>query len=128
VGERERGVCVADGAKCSSGKTCAANSCPPPEMVSCTDGKFPTFSRECQGNDSCSFGFHQINCCGSMQAIGFNHSQKTAFEAAEAAWEATCPGCGCPTALPIDDDGNTCMADPFVTCDSGMCRAHCITR
>jgi hypothetical protein len=128
IGDGSRGVCRAEGSTCSSGKLCSQGQCPPPEAISCVNGTFPSFTRACANNDSCSFGMHQINCCGSQQAIGFNHSQKDAFEAAEITWSASCPQCGCATQLPVDDDGNTCNADPFVSCDSGMCRTHCITR
>jgi hypothetical protein len=86
---------------------------------------FMTFDRGCTNNDSCSFGMHQLSCCGSQQAIGFNHAQTNAFAAAEIAWEATCPGCACPAALPIDDEGKTCNAMPTVSCDNGMCFTHC---
>jgi hypothetical protein len=96
-------------------------------MPNCAaDTGFPSFNRACTNNDSCVFGLHQINCCGSMQAIGFNHDQRDAFDMAERAWAMTCPQCGCAATLPIDDSGKTCMTSMFVaTCDNGMCTSHC---
>jgi hypothetical protein len=88
---------------------------------------FPTFERGCTNSTSCSFGVHQLNCCGSTQAIGFNHSQRDAFDMAEANWRLGCPACGCAAAPLIDDQGVTCTtADPTVSCDSGMCHTHCM--
>ncbi len=89
-------------------------------------GTFPTFIKGCTNSDSCSFGFHEINCCGSMDAVGFNHSQRDAFNAAEMAWEMTCGGCACPATLPLAEDGKTCqMNQVTVSCDNGVCTTHC---
>jgi hypothetical protein len=87
---------------------------------------FPTFSKACTNTASCSFDLHQLNCCGSQEAIGFNHDQRDAFTAAEMAWAATCPACGCAAAPLMAEDGKTCTQQMItVTCDSGMCTTHC---
>jgi hypothetical protein len=85
------------------------------------------FDRGCTGNDTCGQGLHQINCCGTKQAIGFNHAQTTAFDAAESAWEMTCPACGCAEGPTTDDEGKTCDPGkmPTVSCDNGECHTHC---
>src|SRR6185369_2057340 len=62
-----KNACVADGATCSSGGQCAASTCPPP--AACGNGQaFSTFTKACTNSDSCSFGLHQLNCCGSQLA------------------------------------------------------------
>ena len=85
------------------------------------------FTRACTTSTSCSFGLHQTDCCGTRKAIGFNHDQTMAFGIAEAAWEATCPACGCAEGPTTADDGSTCMPNvmPTVTCDNNVCTTHC---
>jgi hypothetical protein len=87
---------------------------------------FPTFDKGCTSTDNCSDGFHQVDCCGSLVAVGFNHAQRDAFDAAEQAWETTCPACGCAAQPLKADDGKTCAMNAVtVSCDSGMCTTHC---
>jgi hypothetical protein len=109
---------------CSTGGTCGSGKCPPPG--NCTTGTgFPTFVKGCTNSDSCVIGYHQVDCCGTLIAIGINHSERDAFDAAEAAWEATCPACGCAAQPTKTEDGRTgTMANITVTCDSGMCITH----
>jgi len=119
-----KNACVADGATCSSGGQCAASTCPPP--AACGNGQaFSTFTKACTNSDSCSFGLHQLNCCGSQLAIGFNHSVVASFQAAEAAWEATCSACACAAAAPLVEDGKSCKGTIGASCDNGMCTTHC---
>ncbi len=74
----------------------------------CTDpATFPKFEKGCGEDKNCVVGMHQINCCGSMLAIGMNHGVIDAFNTAEKAWAATCPKCGCPTLPPVDESGKT---------------------
>jgi hypothetical protein len=84
------------------------------------------FEKGCTTPDACAFGMHQTDCCGSLAAIGFNHNQTAAFQAAEMAWDATCPACGCAPRVPLAEDGKMCMmASMTVTCDNGRCTTHC---
>jgi hypothetical protein len=119
-------TCVANGTVCSTGGMCANGTCPM-ATNGCGNGQmFPMFDKGCTNTDSCVFGMHQISCCGSQEAIGFNHAQLAAFTAAEAAWEATCGACGCPAALPLAEDGKMCMqANITVSCDNGRCTTTC---
>lgn len=87
---------------------------------------FPTFDKGCTNDVSCSFGLHQINCCGSQAAIGLNHAFKVDFEKYETAWRATCPACGCASGGISLDDGEV-VGDPSlvgVKCDGGQCRTY----
>jgi hypothetical protein len=93
----------------------------------CGNGQpFPTFDKACTLTDNCSLGFHQVDCCGSLIAVGFNHSQRDTFDNAEQTWDSTCPACGC-AAQPIKaDDGKTCaMRAVTVSCDNMLCTTHC---
>jgi hypothetical protein len=94
---------------------------------SCATGQgFPTFDKACTNTQSCSFGLHQTNCCGSQVAVGFNHSEHDAFTTAEMAWDATCPACGCAAAPLMAEDGKSCTMQMITsTCDNGMCMTHC---
>jgi hypothetical protein len=119
--------CVAAGAACTSGGTCSGGTCPPVTTGSCATGQgFPTFTKACTNTMSCSFGLHTINCCGTQMALGFNHDQRDAFTAAETAWDATCPQCGCPQQPLTAEDGKSCTMQMItVTCDNSICTTHC---
>jgi hypothetical protein len=63
-------------------------------------GKWSAFtapSAECTTSGSCVYGLHEVSCCGNPLALAFNHSFYSQFQAAEAAWDATCPVCTCPS-------------------------------
>jgi hypothetical protein len=85
----------------------------------CPSGNFPMYDKGCTTTDNCSFGLHQVDCCGTLSAIGFNHAFKTAFDAAEVTWRASCPGCGCPSGPTKVESG--------VTCDQGKIGVKCDT-
>jgi hypothetical protein len=90
----------------------------------CTpDGGFPNFQKGCGGNANCIVKLHQIDCCGSMIAIGLNHAEFAAFDTAEQAWEAACPKCKCPPKPTVAEDGNSGPnANVKVSCDNGTCK------
>lgn len=90
----------------------------------CTpDGGFPSFQKGCGTADNCIIKLHQIDCCGSIIAIGLNHSEFTPFDQTEQAWEAACPRCKCPAQPTVAEDGKSGLnADIKVKCDNGVCR------
>jgi hypothetical protein len=120
-------MCVANGAQCSTGGTCANNMCMPGKTSQCGGGMpFPTFDKTCLNPAGCFVGMHQLNCCGSQLAIGVSFVEQQAFMSAEMSWEASCPGCVCPARLPEAEDGKMCMAaNIYVLCDAGKCTTHC---
>ncbi len=98
----------------------------------CPSGNFPTYEKGCTTNDNCSFGLHQVDCCGTLSAIGFNHSFKTAFDSAEQTWQASCPACGCMAGPTKAESGMTCDQGKIgVKCDTsgtggtGKCTTFC---
>jgi hypothetical protein len=88
---------------------------------------FPTtFDKGCTATDNCVSAFHQVDCCGSLVAVGINHAQRDAFDTAEQAWEQTCAACGCAAQPTVADDGKSCaMSAVTVSCDTGTCTTHC---
>ena len=90
----------------------------------CTpDGGFPNFQKGCGTIANCIIKLHQIDCCGSAIAIGINHGEFAAFDAAEAEWRNSCPKCGCPAMATLAENGKTGLnADVKVACDNGVCR------
>jgi hypothetical protein len=87
------------GSKDSAGAACSDN------------GSFiASLDTGCTNTQSCSFGLHQIDCCGTKLAVGFNHAETNRFAQEEQAWEASCPQCGCPAGLTRAQDGKTGLA------------------
>ena len=113
----------------SAATTDLTGTSPPDMTLVCSfggdAGDFPRFDKTCTNSASCSIGFHQSDCCGSLRAIGFNHANRDAFDAAEKQWEATCAKCNCPPAPTLTDDGKSgTMQTITVSCDSGSCVTH----
>ena len=87
------------------------------------DAGFPSFQKGCGTDLNCSIRFHQIDCCGSMVALGLNHGEVTAFDKTELAWETSCPKCKCAAKATVAEDGKSgANADVKVSCDNGVCR------
>lgn len=119
---------TADAASDTTAKTDASRADSP---IGATDGgrpllcsdpsTFPKFIKGCGTTENCSFGLHQIDCCGSKVAIGFNHSERTRFDEIEKAWQSTCPACDCREKPTLAEDGKT--GTTFgVACVEGQCR------
>jgi hypothetical protein len=101
-------------------------------LGTCGDaGSFPTFDNGCTSTQNCSFGLHQVNCCGTLIAIGFNHAYRSAFDSAEATWRQACPAnCSCDPGPTQADDGSFGNAqDVAVRCDwsQGSSVGRCLT-
>jgi hypothetical protein len=98
--------------------------------VDCTatgTGTFPTFSKTCAAAGDCAIGLHQINCCGTLTAIGLAASQQAAFAAAEATCEGQYPGCGCAGQATTAEDGKTAdlgNSQIQVACTAGACSTY----
>lgn len=80
---------------------------PPPVM--CEDGpeNFPAFPKACQTADDCAIGYHAIDCCGSLLAIGIQIGDELNFMEAEALCQSQYPQCDCAPKLTIAEDGAT---------------------
>jgi hypothetical protein len=81
----------------------------------------PTLERGCGADENCVIGVHQVDCCGSLVALGMNHSERDAFDTFEAACRMTYPDCDCLSQPTRADDGTTGMGDATVACVSGTC-------
>lgn len=118
------GSTTGDGSSTGDGSTADGGVCP--------NGSFPIYDKGCTTTDNCSFGLHQIDCCGTLSAVGFNHAFKDAFDLAEKPWRASCPGCGCPSGPTKAESGMTCDSNKIVvkcstsgTGGSGKCVTSC---
>ncbi|HEX7604142.1 MAG TPA: hypothetical protein VF316_21135 [Polyangiaceae bacterium] len=92
--------------------------------AACTvDGGFPGFVKGCSVTAGCVSKLHQIDCCGSMIAIGINHSEATLCDQSELAWENACPKCQCAAKPTMAEDGSTGLnANVKVNCESLTCK------
>ena len=68
---------------------------------------FPSFDKTCSDSSQCSFGTHQINCCGSQLAIGFNVAEASRFATDEKQCRSQYPPCACPASPTKTEDGQT---------------------
>ncbi len=88
---------------------------------------FPTFSKTCGGDSDCFAAYHQVNCCGTLIALGLATSDKAAFEAAEKTCGEQYPGCGCASQMTMAEDGYSAGANPIaVKCAGGKCATYVI--
>jgi hypothetical protein len=87
--------------------------------IGCGASGFPAIDRSCSVADDCSVVEHQINCCGTLRALGIRASAKAAFDSAEATCRSSYPLCDCASHSTLADDGTS--AD-----GSGPARAECV--
>lgn len=96
--------------------------------VECTGGApaFPTFDKTCAAAGDCIVAFHQINCCGTREAIGIAAGEKAAFDAAEATCETQYPGCGCAQSPTMTEEGSTAVDESLIQaqCTAGACMSY----
>lgn len=85
---------------------------------------FPPLDKRCARATDCFIAVHQVNCCGTQAAVGFNRSAQVAFEQAEPGCAAAYPGCGCAQFPTMAEDGRTETDGPIeVRCDADqLCR------
>ena len=92
-----------------------------------TSDPFPLLERSCTDQADCDVGLHQIDCCGTLQAIGINISSRTAFDHVEQACRAEFPACGCaPQGIQTDDGLGFDLTQVDVACDIGICRTFAV--
>lgn len=84
---------------------------------------FPSFEKGCAAAADCVIALHQVNCCGTLTAIGLNASEQAAFDAAENTCRMQYPGCGCAQSPTTTEDGKMSMDDSLiqVDCKNGQC-------
>ncbi len=97
---------------------------PDASAVSCGIGSstFPTFDATCNTVSDCAIAVHQINCCGSKEALGIATSAVAAFNAAEHTCESEYPACGCAEAPEVAQDGRDASQGTItVECSAHTC-------
>lgn len=87
---------------------------------------FPAFDRACASDGDCTIVGHQLDCCGTLDAMGIAASEAAHFGSAESACRAMYPACGCDSGTVRTDDGS--MPPPgsgtsavVVHCVSSVC-------
>ncbi len=78
-------------------------------------------SRGCSADANCIVAIHQVDCCGTLTAVGLNHSERDPFDTAEAACLATYPACGCAGSPTTTDSGE-------IATDTSSIQVGCISR
>lgn len=86
---------------------------------------FPEFDRSCAESADCALGFHQLDCCGSLAALGISAEAAKLFAEAEAECMLQYPQCDCATKPTVADDGNSSPDNNAiqVSCVDGQCRS-----
>jgi hypothetical protein len=84
---------------------------------------FPTFERACAGESDCVVVEHQVNCCGTLRALGIRADAQAAFDAAEASCRGMYPSCRCPAMVTRADDDTTFdgVNPAHALCTAGQC-------
>ncbi len=125
TGDTSTGPDVTTGSDTSTGATGSSGTTGEPAiMCGGDDPSFPTFDRSCTVPRDCAFVFHQIDCCGSLLALGINGESAKLFSEAEAQCQAQYPDCQCAPMPTIADDGKTVDDASLleVACTDGECR------
>jgi len=95
------------------------------DVVQCFPGDpvFPSFDMSCQSDDDCAVAVHQINCCGTRQALGINGQEVGRFSEDEAICELQYPSCDCADfGIRADDGQSTYDPDELgVVCAENTC-------
>jgi hypothetical protein len=123
VGDKDAGGGGAGGVG-TGGSSGTGGAAPAVDCSTSGENYFPSFSKACAVPADCAIGFHQINCCGTQQAIGIAASEQAAFAAAEATCASQYPGCGCAGGPTTAEDGKAAdmgNAQIQVACTGGAC-------
>jgi hypothetical protein len=100
-------------------------SSPNPDLTIACPNVFPTFAKACSSDADCFIALHQINCCGTLVALGYSTSARAAFAAAESTCEGMYPGCGCAQGPTKAEDGRTDLQGTIsVRCSAGTCNTY----
>jgi hypothetical protein len=93
-------------------------------MMCAGTAALPAFDKTCAVDADCAAVTHQINCCGTLVALGINKRLVTAFNDAEKACAASYPACGCASQPTRTEDGSMQLGFDggiAVKCQSGSC-------
>ena len=87
------------------------------------DSAFPEFRSLCREAADCTQAFHQIDCCGTIAAIGVLASSHDDFLAAEERCRGEYDACRCAARPTQTDDGVlvTELSEFDVACEAGAC-------
>jgi hypothetical protein len=96
------------------------------QEVMCQNGPegFPVFDKVCETDNDCSIGYHGIDCCTSLAAIGIQADDQRAFNEAETLCQSQYILCDCIPDDTLAEDGfKQKQGDSIgVACLDGLCR------
>jgi len=86
---------------------------------------FPEFDRSCAEPADCALVLHQVDCCGSLAALGISDDAAKLFSDAEAECMLQYPQCDCAAQPTVADDGSSTPDTNSieVSCVDGQCRS-----
>ena len=79
----------------------------------------------CTEPSDCRLVFHQVDCCGSQEALGINESEATQYQQLENMCVASEPTCDCIPEETVAQDGNSGPGYRIaVDCVGGQCESY----
>lgn len=94
------------------------------EPLQCDPLMFPGVDKACVAAEDCAVVTHQLDCCGSLAALGIDADDVDAYNESEAACAAQFPGCECASKPTTAEDGQTEQDGQIVAvCVEGMCQS-----
>jgi hypothetical protein len=92
-------------------------------MCASDDSGFPDFRSGCRDTADCTQAFHQVDCCGTIAAIGVLESTHDEFLDVEDACRGEYDACRCAARPTQTDDGVVVseVSDFDVECRGGLC-------
>lgn len=84
----------------------------------------PGVTKQCQKDADCAVVFHQVDCCGSLHALGVHLDAVDPFNDAEAVCAAAYPQCDCAPMPTVAEDGDSTEdpAEITVSCVDMACQ------
>ena len=117
-----------------------AHDSPPPDLLPAPDGQvtgpltcagmatytMPSFSKACVVNADCYLALHQIDCGGTLKAIGINKQQAALFTSEEQKCRGYYPSCKMMQGPTQTEDGSIEFvgATLAASCVTGACQSH----
>lgn len=88
--------------------------------------QFPGVGKQCVSDGDCAVVFHQVDCCGSLVAIGVDGMSVDEFDQTEALCAAKFPECDCAPMPTIAEDGDATedVAQIVAHCVMGQCQSE----
>jgi hypothetical protein len=91
----------------------------------CSDEWLASFEKYCANDGQCGIGLRQVDCCGSMVAVGITDYDLARFKEEEAKCAQRFPGCECAPRPTTAEDGKAGEENAIkVRCLESGCRTY----